>query len=54
MSIGTKNSVSNDDWKNWVVLLGNSKVIAKDVCEVGEAIKLNFKGDNSNMFNVLS
>jgi predicted RNase H-like nuclease (RuvC/YqgF family) len=54
LSARSENSVSNGDWKNWVILHGNQKVVAEDVGEVSEAIKMHYKGDKANMFNALS
>lgn len=52
--MGTKSSMSSNDRENCVILHVNQNVIAKDVTEVGEAIKVHFKGNNANMFNALS
>ncbi|MCI66470.1 sulfate transporter, partial [Trifolium medium] len=46
-------SVSND-WKNWVVMQGNDQMVVDDVWGIGKAIRVKFRGDNANMFNVLS
>jgi hypothetical protein len=46
-------SVSND-WVNWVVVHGNEKVVVDDVKGIGEAIGVQFNGNNHNMFGVLS
>jgi len=44
----------NNDWSNWFVLHGNSKVVNDDVCNIGKMVGLKFKGDKNNMFDVLS
>lgn len=45
----------NNDWKHWLVLKGNEKVINKDVCDVATTVGLKLQGDtNNNMFAVLS
>lgn len=50
---GSQSSVNND-WMNWLVLHGNSKVMSDDVKGMGKAVGLSFKGDKHNMFEVLS
>jgi len=52
-STGSQVSVNND-WMNWLVLHGNKNKAVNDVCEIGKAMGLKFKGDNNNMFDVLS
>lgn len=47
-------SVTNDDWKTWMVLHGNSEVAIDDFCAVKKTIAVKFKGAIANMFNVLS
>ena len=37
-----------------MVLHGSEKVVVEDVWGIGKAIDVNFKGDNHNMFSVLS
>jgi len=37
-----------------MVLHGNSEVAVDDVCDVGKSIRVKFKSDRANMFNVLS
>jgi len=55
VSDGTSSASSvNNDWKNLVVLRGNEEVEVEDVRGMGKAIRLNFKGDSHNRFNVLS
>jgi len=34
----------NNDWKNWLVLHGNDKVIVDDVWGIGKEVRLKFKG----------
>ncbi|PNX95462.1 putative sulfate transporter, partial [Trifolium pratense] len=46
-------SISND-WKNWVAVHGNDQLAVDDVWGIGKAIGIKFKGDNVNMFNILS
>ncbi|MCH86584.1 hypothetical protein A2U01_0007442, partial [Trifolium medium] len=54
-SEGAQSSASvNNDWKHWVVKQGNDRMTVDDVWGIGKAIGIKFKGDNSNMFNVLS
>jgi hypothetical protein len=50
---GSQSSVNND-WTNWLVLHGSSKVLPEDVTDLGKVVGLNFKGDNNNRFDVLS
>jgi hypothetical protein len=50
---GSQSSVNND-WTNWLVLHGSSKVMSEDVRDLGKVVGLNFKGDNNNRFDVLS
>jgi hypothetical protein len=52
-SSGSQVSVNND-WMNWLVLHGNKNKAIDDVCEIGKAVGLKFKGDNNNIFDVLS
>jgi len=47
-------SFVNNDWKHWLVLHGNEKVVTEDVCDIGTAVGLKFKRDKNNMFDVLS
>ena len=55
VSEGASSSSSvNNDWKNWVVLRGNEEMEVEDVRGMGKAIGINFKGDNHNIFSVLS
>ena len=44
----------NNDWANWLVLHGNSKVVSDDVCDIGKMVGLQFKGDKNNRFDALS
>jgi hypothetical protein len=44
----------NKDWKNWVILHGNSEVAVEDVRGIGNVIGVKFYGDKANRFNVLS
>ncbi|PNX58390.1 putative sulfate transporter, partial [Trifolium pratense] len=44
----------NNDWTNWVAVQGNDHMAVDDVWGIGKAIGLKFKGDNVNMFNILS
>ncbi|GAU37650.1 hypothetical protein TSUD_220760 [Trifolium subterraneum] len=54
-SKGTHLSASvNNDLRHWVVMQGNERMVVNDVWGIGNAIGVKFKGDNSNMFNVLS
>ncbi|PNX61818.1 hypothetical protein L195_g060851 [Trifolium pratense] len=43
-----------NDWKNWVAVHGNEQLAVDDVWGIGKAIGIKFKGDNVNMFNILS
>jgi hypothetical protein len=45
---------SEEDWKNWISLHDKSNGRGKDIVDIGKAINLQFKGDCSNMFQVLS
>ncbi|MCI47045.1 endonuclease/exonuclease/phosphatase family protein, partial [Trifolium medium] len=44
----------NNDWKNWVAVQGNDQLAVDDVWGIGKAIGVKFKGDNVNMFDVIS
>jgi len=44
----------NNVWKNWIALHDKSNSGGKDIVDIGKAINLQFKGDCSNMFQVLS
>ncbi|CAJ2667463.1 unnamed protein product [Trifolium pratense] len=44
----------NNDWKNWVAIHGNDQLAVDDVWGIGKAIGVKFRGDNVNMFNILS
>ncbi|KAK2444862.1 heterogeneous nuclear ribonucleoprotein A0 [Trifolium repens] len=44
----------NNDWMNWVAVHGNDQMAVDDVRGIGQTIGVTFKGDNDNMFNVLS
>jgi len=50
----SSSTTSDDDWKNWVSLHDKNNGGSKDIVDIGKAIKLQFKGDCSNMFQVLS
>ncbi|PNX64333.1 putative sulfate transporter, partial [Trifolium pratense] len=51
----SSSSVSiNNDWMNWVAVQGNDQLAVDDVWGIGKAIGVKFKGDNVNMFNILS
>ncbi|PNX85649.1 hypothetical protein L195_g041719, partial [Trifolium pratense] len=50
---GSLGSVNND-WMNWVAVHGNDHMAVDDVWGIGKAIGVKFKGDNVNMFNILS
>ncbi|PNX65598.1 hypothetical protein L195_g062681, partial [Trifolium pratense] len=39
---------------NWVAVHGNDQLAVDDVWGIGKAIGVKFKGDNVNMFNILS
>jgi len=52
-TVDSQSSVNND-WENWLVLHGNGKKKAEDVCEIGKIVGLKFKGDKNNMFDVLA
>ena len=51
---GESQSSVNNEWQNWLVLHGNTKVRPKDVCDIGKVVGLKFTGDKNNMFDVLS
>jgi hypothetical protein len=44
----------NNDCMNWVPVHGNDQMVVDDVRGIGQTIGVTFKGDNDNMFNVLS
>jgi hypothetical protein len=47
-------SFVNNDWKNWVALQGNDRMVKDDVMDVGNFIEATFRGDTGNMFRVFS
>jgi hypothetical protein len=51
---GTSSSSVNNDWKHWVAMQGHDHAVEDDVKEVGNFIGATFKGENANMFSVLS
>lgn len=51
--IGSQSSINND-WSNWLVLHGSSKAMSDDVKGLGKRLGVNFQGDYSNRFEVLS
>ncbi|GAU41856.1 hypothetical protein TSUD_366030 [Trifolium subterraneum] len=54
-SEGSSSSDSiNNDRKNWVAMQGNDQMVMDDVRGIGKSLGVKFKGDNTNMFNVLS
>ncbi|KAK2455218.1 hypothetical protein QL285_002693 [Trifolium repens] len=50
----TTSSSVNNDWKNWVALQGNYRVVEDDVMNIGNIIGVSFAGDMTNIFSVLS
>ncbi|MCI64911.1 endonuclease/exonuclease/phosphatase family protein, partial [Trifolium medium] len=50
----TSSVTVNKDWEHWVALQGSEKTVVDDVLDIGKAIGVKFKGDNVNMFSVLS
>ncbi|GAU10190.1 hypothetical protein TSUD_421430, partial [Trifolium subterraneum] len=44
----------NNDWKNWVAMQGSDQMVIDDVRGFGHSLGVEFKGDNVNMFSVLS
>jgi len=50
----TSTTASEGDWSNWVKLHDKTDGGAKDIVDIGKSINLLFKGDTSNMFQVLS
>jgi len=50
----TSSTNSGGDWRNWVTLQDKSNGGSKDIVDIGKTIDLQFKGDCSNMFQVLS
>ncbi|MCH85382.1 DUF4283 domain protein, partial [Trifolium medium] len=54
VSSDESSSSGNNDWKNWVAIQGNDQMAVDDVRGIGNAIGVKIKGDNVNMFNVLS
>lgn len=45
-------SLNGEDWRNWVCLKNNSKMVVENIEEVGDIIRLYFKGVNTNVVNV--
>ncbi|MCI65150.1 endonuclease/exonuclease/phosphatase family protein, partial [Trifolium medium] len=52
--VSASSASASNDWKHWVVMQGSDQVIVDEVREVGQAIGVQFKGDNENMFSVLA
>ncbi|PNX64747.1 putative sulfate transporter, partial [Trifolium pratense] len=50
----SSSSSVNNDWQNWVAMQGSEQMAVEDVWGIGKAIGVKFKGDNVNMFRVLS
>ncbi|MCH79869.1 sulfate transporter [Trifolium medium] len=50
----SSSSSVNKDWQNWVAMQGSEQMAVDDVWGIGKAIGVKFKGDNVNMFRVLS
>ncbi|PNX78871.1 putative sulfate transporter, partial [Trifolium pratense] len=50
----SSSSSVNNDWQNWVAMQGSEQMAVDDVWGIGKAIGVKFKGDNVNMFRVLS
>ncbi|MCH96753.1 cytochrome P450, partial [Trifolium medium] len=50
----TSSGSINNDWKHWVVMQGNDQMVVDDVWGIRKVIGVKFKGDNVNMFRVLS
>ncbi|KAI5433986.1 hypothetical protein KIW84_021007 [Lathyrus oleraceus] len=45
LSVRSKVSSLNEDWKNWMALHGKPQEVVDDVCEVVTSIRLKVKGD---------
>ncbi|CAJ2645133.1 unnamed protein product [Trifolium pratense] len=50
----SSSSSVNNEWQNWVAMQGSEQMVVDDVWGIGKAIGVKFKGDNVNMFRVLS
>ncbi|MCI49083.1 sulfate transporter, partial [Trifolium medium] len=50
----TSSASVNNDWQNWVAMQGNDQMSVDDVWGIGKAIRVQFKGNSVNMFQVLS
>lgn len=44
----------NNDWKHWVTLNADEKVVEDDITGIGRVISVSFKNDSQNKFSVLS
>jgi len=53
LDVISSSTLSGEDWKNWIPLHDKSNGGGKDIIDIGKAINLQFKGDCSNMFQVL-
>jgi hypothetical protein len=51
---GTTSSSINNDWKYWVVMQGNGRIVEDDVMEMWKFMGATYTGDNANTFSVLS
>ncbi|GAU45931.1 hypothetical protein TSUD_100080 [Trifolium subterraneum] len=47
-------SSAKNEWENWVVMQGTDQIALDDVYDLGKSIEVKFKGDNANMFDILS
>jgi len=54
LDANSSSTTSGEDWKNWISLHDKSNSCGKDIVDIGKVINLQFKGDCSNMFQVLS
>ncbi|MCI72397.1 endonuclease/exonuclease/phosphatase family protein, partial [Trifolium medium] len=46
--VSSSSASATNDWKHWVVMQGSDQAIVDDVREVGQAIGVQFNGDNEN------
>ena len=53
LDANSSTTTSGEDWKNWLSLRDKSNG-GKDIVDIGKAMNSQFKGDCSNMFQVLS
>lgn len=54
LSFESYSLVNKDKWRHWMYLHGGKKVVNEDEDNFGKSVRVNFTGECSNMFSVLS